>query len=171
MTIAILAAWVRLASPSRAQLLLLFACLGYINEEGNSFNPTDIPQNADHFERQTRLLTPLLEVVEREITDERGRTTSTMGFSPAALLQRRLESPDAVSDTRAQTEGHVLTLGEREANGVAHDHVMPIATSPVGGRRRGFLHRKVAPASALVGLDFLRVGRCGSEEEIYVGDR
>ncbi|CAN0589015.1 unnamed protein product, partial [Ectocarpus sp. 12 AP-2014] len=42
-TIAILATFVRMASPSRAQQHLLFACLRYVDEDGVGLTPGDIP--------------------------------------------------------------------------------------------------------------------------------
>ncbi len=170
LTFAILANYVRLASLTRAQQNLLFSCLRYTDEDGQGIIPADVPACADHFAREARLLTPLLPVTEREIDDKKGFTTSVVGFSPAALLQRRLESPGAAAGILDNLEGHQLTSAEREAEGVPDEHLTPVATKPAGGLRRGFLHGKVAAASALMGLESLLVGPSGRQEKIFVGD-
>ncbi|CAN0586874.1 unnamed protein product, partial [Ectocarpus sp. 12 AP-2014] len=53
-TIVILATFVRLAFPSRAQQHLLFAWLRNVDEDGVGLTPGDVPSSADHFERSTR---------------------------------------------------------------------------------------------------------------------
>lgn len=168
LTFGILAIYIQLASLTRAQQKLLFSCLRYTDEYGNGLNPADVPACADHFERDARLLTPLVPVTETKIEDKNGFTTSVVGFSPAALLQRRLESPDAAKGILSNLEGHVLTEAEREANGVVVEHLTLVATKPAGGRRRGFLHGTVA--AALMGLESLCVGPSGRMEEISVGE-
>ena len=160
-THALLATFIRLAelstiSPSRT--CFYSPASGTPNEDGNGLNPADVPESADHFERDARLLTPRLPVVEEEVDDKEGCRTIAVRFSPAALLQRRLESPGAVAGILSNFEGHVLTGEERTANGVVHEHLTPVATRPAGGLRRGSHHGKIAASSALVSLESILVG-------------
>ncbi|CAN0568690.1 unnamed protein product, partial [Ectocarpus sp. 12 AP-2014] len=59
---------------------------------------------------------------------------------------------------------------EGEANGVVDKHIMPVATTPLGGLRRGFLHGRIAASSALMSVESLRVGPSGSGGGVVVGD-
>lgn len=64
----------------------------------------------------------------------------------------------------------MLTAEEGADNGVVGEHIMPVATTPLGGLRRGFLHGRIAASSALMSTESLRVGPDGGGGSVVVGD-
>lgn len=183
-TQALLAAFTRIASPSRSQLGLLFHCLRQTDKDGNGINPVDVPDSADHFHRDMGARSPLFPVYEQDSREKGSGGAATSGFEDASdgptrlavsipagvMIQRMLDSPGFVEKLLANTSGHTLSESDRVNGRVPDAHVMPIPTRRTDGVRQGAMHGDIAASSSIFGIDSIMVGQGGKEDRVVVGD-
>lgn len=135
-TEALLAVWVLKHRPSRKALQELLDLLTFVDAEGSTFDPRDVPTSSEHYILRMRERLPLLPVYERQIKDKNGEPSRAMDIPFNLQLQRMFSSPRVVEEWMKNLGGHRMTDSERAAENIPEELLSPVATRLVDGSLR-----------------------------------
>ncbi|CAB1108575.1 unnamed protein product [Ectocarpus sp. CCAP 1310/34] len=168
-TQAFLAGFIRIASPSRSQLGLLFHCVLQTDKDGNGINPVDVPDSADHFLRDMREKGNGGAATSGVEDASDGPTRLAVSIPAGVMIQRMLDSPGFVEKLLAVTSGHTLSETDR-VNGRVPDAQVMIPTRRTNWVRQGAVYGDFAACSSTCGVDSIMVGQGDKEDRVVVGN-